>query len=265
MPTIQDSDFPLMRRVDKIVAENWGGFQRQVLFSPSTAGSKYMKFVVVHGQPGTKSPSYVLAGDEMTLTLKGCAQSITQGQQRSFSKGTAIVLPASVEHMLEVAGDEEWIGVSASCDECPLMREQLTTGLPMPPAAGLELPVIPITRCLDQIAPENLYGFERRVLFSPSTVGTRTLRFAVVHGKPGAKSKPHTHPGGELALTLAGNAQLISNGKRYDLSAGSAIAVPPSLTHPATAVGDEKWVVVTSYCDECPLMLEKQRNESDSI
>jgi quercetin dioxygenase-like cupin family protein len=119
----------------------------------------------------------------------------------------------------------------------------------------------PIVRRLDEVAPEILYGFERKVMFSPSAGGSPTMKFAIVHGKPGAKSKPHTHPGGELAVTLKGAALLVANGIRYNLIANTAASVPPDVQHPAESVADEDWVVVTTYCDECPLMREKKARD----
>ena len=247
---------PLVRQLDDVIPEEQAGFEHKVLFSPATVGSSFMKFAVVHGKPGARSGARAHPGGEMALTLQGRAQFTATGTRYDLGPGTAIALPPAVEYSAEVVGDEEWIAVTASCDECPLMRaerEQATLAA-APQSLAAE---VPLMRRLDEVIPDQLYGFERRVLFSPSTVGSRYIKFAKVHGKPGAKSVPHTHPGGEMALTLHGNAQLTIDGERYDLTGGTAIAVPPAVRHPAEAVGSDEWIVVTSYCDECPLMRKK--------
>ncbi len=251
MQSVQRVDFPLSRKVDEVPLESGHGVDRRVLFSPTTVGSRYMKFVLVYGQPGSESDLQALPGDQMTLTLEGRAVISVADHQYALPIDAAIMIPAETAQKVKVSGDDQWVAITASCDECPLMRAHVAKGSFDGGQPNVEEPLV---RQVDKVEPERLYGFERRVLFSPSTVGSRYMKFAKVRGKPGAKSVAHTHPGGEMALTLQGNAQLIANGEHFDLRAGSAFAVPPAVKHPAQATGNDEWIVVTSYCDECPLM-----------
>jgi quercetin dioxygenase-like cupin family protein len=260
-PQVQD---PMLRQLDEVEPEDLYGFKRRVLFSPTTVGSNYMKFAIVHGRPGAKSVPHTHPGGEVALTLKGRAHLSANGKRFELSAGTAVAVPPGVQHPAESTGDEDWVVVTAYCDECPLIRDKRTRDR----AAGITEqslpPADPQVRRLEDVEVEDLYGFERRVLFSPSTGNSPYMKFAVVRGKPGAKSMPHTHPGGEMSLTLEGQACLIANGKRYDLKAGSAISVPAGVEHPAEALGDQEWVVVSGYCDECPLLREKLAREAEA-
>ncbi len=258
MQSVQRVDFPLLRKVDAVPLMHDQGFDYRVLFSPTTVGSHYMKFALVYGQPGSESGLQALPGDQMTLTLQGEAVVVAAGQQYALPIDSAIAVPAEIAQKVKISGDAHWVAIRASCDECPLMQAQIAQDRLNGGRPNAEVPLV---RQVDKLVPEYLYGFERRVLFSPSTVGSRYMKFAVVHGKPGARSVAHTHPGGEMALTLHGNAQLVANGEHYDLCADSALAVPPAVKHPAQATGNDEWVVVTSYCDECPLMKAQRLKE----
>ncbi len=255
---VKKSDMPLVRRVDGIDPEARSGIDRRVIFSPNTVGSQYMTLALVQGRAGADMQAK--DGAEMLLTLQGSARLIVSDTSYELTGDTAVAIPAELQYSMEILGDEEWIAVTAGCYECPLMLAKLMREN-MEAVKPPQQPVVPILRKLGEIVPERLYGFERRVIFSPSTVGSDYLKFAQVHGKPGAKSVPHSHPGGELALTLHGNAQLSVNGEFFQTSSGTAIAVPPAVVHPAEATGTEVWVVITSYCDECPLMREKLNKE----
>lgn len=252
---VQNNDVPLVLQLDDVAPEDQDGIERKVMFSPTTVGSSYMKFTVAKGRAGARMQSF--QGAEMVLTLQGNAHLAAAGACYELTTDSAIAVPPGVAYSMEVVGDETWIAVTVSCDECPLMLEKIVrevsaTALKSPETSGA-----PLLRQLAEVVPEQLYGFERRVLFSPATVGSDYLKFAKVRGKPGAKSVPHTHLGGEMALTLHGNAELHANGEHYKMSAGTAIAVPPAVKHPAEAIGSEEWIVVTSYCDECPLLRKK--------
>lgn len=259
---MQQTQDPVLRRLDDVVPEDLYGFKRRVFFSPTTVGSKYMKFAIVHGRPGAKSVPHTHPGGEVALTLKGSAHLTANGRRHQLGAGTAVSVPPGVLHPAESVGDEDWVVVTAYCDECPLIRQQRAReraagAPPLPPAD-------PVVRRLDEVEVEDLYGFERRVLFSPALGNSPYMKFAVVRGKPGARSMPHTHPGGEMSLTLEGQACLTANGKRYEMAAGSAISIPPGVEHPAEALGDQDWVVVTGYCDECPLLRQELAREAEA-
>lgn len=254
MRTEQQAEVPQIHQLNLGQAQTNNDFEQQVLFSPSTQGSRYMKLSLMYGQPGAIHRQAALPGDQMTLTLQGEATVTAGDQPYRLPVDSALLVPAGAAQTVEVSGDGQWMAISASCDECPLMREHASSGAGKTTASELAL------RQTNEVAPERLYGFERRVFFSPSTTASRYMKFAIVHGIQGAKSVAHTHPGGELALTLGGNAHLTVHGERYDLSAGTALAVPADVQHPAESDGPDDWVVVTSYCDECPLMRQQRLN-----
>ena len=107
---------------------------------------------------------------------------------------------------------------------------------------------------LDDLASEQLYDFQRKVIFSPAARGEGFIKFAVVRGKKGACSQPHTHPRDEVTLTLEGEAELRIGEERYRLMPGSAVRIPPGVSHVVEVISDE-WVVVSAYCDECMLCI----------
>ena len=105
---------------------------------------------------------------------------------------------------------------------------------------------------LNDIPAEKLFDFQRQVIFSPAARGEGFIKFAVVRGKKGAMSLPHTHPRDEVTLTLEGEAELRVGDQRYRLVPGTAVRIPPGTDH-IVEVLSEEWVVVSAYCDECML------------
>src|ERR671916_59713 len=102
--------------------------------------------------------------------------------------------------------------------------------------------------------PEALRGLTRQVFFSPATTHNRYQKFAVVKGTPGAKGAVHTHLGEEVVYTISGRCILRIDGVDHLLEPGTAFLIPPDTEHPAEVVGDEPWLAVAAYCDECVLM-----------
>lgn len=107
---------------------------------------------------------------------------------------------------------------------------------------------------LDAIEAEALFDFRRQVIFSPAARGEGFIKFAVVRGKKGALSQPHVHPRDEVTLTLEGEAELRVGEHRYRLTPGSAVRIPPGVSHVVEVISDE-WVVISAYCDECMLCI----------
>ena len=115
---------------------------------------------------------------------------------------------------------------------------------------------------LDNIAAEALFDFQRQVIFSPAERGEGFIKFAVVRGKKGATSQPHVHPRDEVTLTLEGEAELRVGEDRYRLTPGSAVRIPPGVSHVVEVISDE-WVVVSAYCDECMLCVGRGNGDGD--
>lgn len=94
----------------------------------------------------------------------------------------------------------------------------------------------------------------RQVIFSPSTTGNNFQKLAYIDVPPGAVGTAHVHLGEEVVFTLKGRAILEIDGEDHVLEAGTAFLIPPDTPHPARVVGDENWVAVAAYCDECPVL-----------
>jgi len=127
-----------------------------------------------------------------------------------------------------------------------------------------------LIRDLSKIIPEKIYDFERKIIFSPLLTGNNNLTFALVKGEYLAKSQNHTHPGDEVTLTLSGKAEISINDKKYFILPYTAIRVPPGQIHPLVVTSKEKWIALAAYCDNCPLIKEKNEhvfksNRSDVI
>jgi quercetin dioxygenase-like cupin family protein len=102
----------------------------------------------------------------------------------------------------------------------------------------------------------------RQVFFSPETTGNRFLKMAYIDVPPGSTGTAHVHLGEEVVYTIQGKATLSINGYEYLLEAGTCFLIPPDVEHPAKVVGEENWVAVAAYCDECPV-LKKAAGKED--
>lgn len=101
----------------------------------------------------------------------------------------------------------------------------------------------------------------RQVFFSPQSSGNRFLKMAYIDVPPGATGTSHVHLGEEIVYTIKGNAILTVDGRDYLLEAGTCFLIPPDTEHPARVLGDENWVAVAAYCDECPVLKKASDRE----
>ena len=106
----------------------------------------------------------------------------------------------------------------------------------------------------ETIESHDIDGIKRKILFTPTIDGNRHLRFALTEVAPGSVAPLHSHPGDEVALTLSGSATLFVDGQEYEVREGTAVLLPPGVEHSASNTGSENWIVVSAYCDECPLL-----------
>jgi quercetin dioxygenase-like cupin family protein len=112
---------------------------------------------------------------------------------------------------------------------------------------------------LDKSAHQQLGQLWRKVFFSPALTGNRYQKLAYVMGPPGAKGAVHTHLGEEVVFTIQGRCVLTIQGKEHLLEPDTAFLIPPDVEHPAQVIGDEPWIAVAAYCDDCPV-LQRLRN-----
>lgn len=96
----------------------------------------------------------------------------------------------------------------------------------------------------------------RSVVFSPKVSCSNFMKMAYVEVPPGAVGTAHIHLGEELVYTIKGKAVLTIEGTEYLLEEGSFFQIPPDVPHPARVVGDEPWIAVAAYCDECCVLKE---------
>jgi quercetin dioxygenase-like cupin family protein len=102
----------------------------------------------------------------------------------------------------------------------------------------------------------------RQVFFSPKTTCNNFLKMAYIDVPPGSTGTPHVHLGEEIVYTIKGKAILTIDKQDYILEEGTCFLIPPDVEHPAKVVGDENWVAVAAYCDECPV-LKKELGKKD--
>ena len=116
-------------------------------------------------------------------------------------------------------------------------------------------------RKVEGLKEERFGGISRRVFFSPATTGNRYLKMAYLDVPPGATGTPHVHLGEELVYTIQGKASLTIDGEEHLLEEGTCFLIPPDVEHPVRVVGNENWVAVAAYCDECPVLKKALNKE----
>ena len=112
----------------------------------------------------------------------------------------------------------------------------------------------PKIKRINGLKEEHFGQIFRRVFFSPKTTGNNYLKMAYIDVPPGATGTSHVHLGEEMVYTIKGKALFQLNGKDYLLEEGTCFLIPPDTEHPARVVGNENWVAVAVYCDECPVL-----------
>jgi quercetin dioxygenase-like cupin family protein len=120
----------------------------------------------------------------------------------------------------------------------------------------------PQIRKIEGLKEEQFGEISRLVFFSPETTGNRYLKMAHIDVPPGATGTAHVHLGEELVYTIKGKARITIDGEDYLLEQDTCFLIPPDVEHPARVVGNENWVAVAAYCDECPV-LKKALNKED--
>jgi quercetin dioxygenase-like cupin family protein len=125
----------------------------------------------------------------------------------------------------------------------------------------MKLNARPMHRDLADLESEFFGGVFRQVIFSPSTTGNDFQKLAYIDVPPGASGTAHVHLGDEVVFTLKGKAILTIDGIEHVLEAGTAFLIPPDVPHPARVIGDENWIAVAAYCDECPVLKIARKKE----
>jgi quercetin dioxygenase-like cupin family protein len=112
----------------------------------------------------------------------------------------------------------------------------------------------PQIKKLEGLKEEHFGQLTRQVFFSPKTTHNSYLKMAYINAPPGSAGTPHVHLGEEIVYVLEGKAIFVFDGTEYLVEKGDCFLIPPEVEHPARVVGDENWVAVAAYCDECPVL-----------
>lgn len=241
---------PIIRKLSEIEAQIVYDFKRKIIISPSVTGNDYLRFAKVEGQCGAKSQEHTHPGDEVVLTVSGTAVNMVEGERYRLWPQVALCIPPGKIHTSIVTSQESWIGISAYCDDCLLVKEK-TEGKTKP------INGTAIRRDLSKIVPNAYNGFTKNTIFSPSVTGNGYINFTVMEGHHNSESPEQCHPGDSIFLTLSGRAEIKVGRKNYYLSPQLAIYLPPWQTHSFVAISRETWVSVVVSCDECPLLKQK--------
>jgi quercetin dioxygenase-like cupin family protein len=109
----------------------------------------------------------------------------------------------------------------------------------------------PVLRRTEGLKKEQFGQVFRQVFFSPKTTCNRYLKMAYIDVPPGSVGTAHVHLGEEVVYTIKGKAIITIEGRDHLLEPGTCFLIPPEVPHPARVVGEENWVAVAAYCDEC--------------
>jgi quercetin dioxygenase-like cupin family protein len=112
---------------------------------------------------------------------------------------------------------------------------------------------------VSEVKAEAFGTVSRWFLISPKVANATYQRMAYLEGQPGAKGTLHTHPGDEVLFTISGKANVHIDGKDHFLSAGEAISIPPGSQHYPEVVGNQTWIAVAAYCDDCPIIAQAKK------
>ena len=119
----------------------------------------------------------------------------------------------------------------------------------------------PEIRRIEGLKEERFGQLSRQVFFSPKTTCNSYLKMAYIEAPPGSVGTPHVHLGEEIVYALRGKAIFAIDGQDYVVEKGTCFLIPAEVEHPARVVGDENWVAVAVYCDECPVLKKDLRKE----
>lgn len=105
-----------------------------------------------------------------------------------------------------------------------------------------------------EVKPEAFGTVSRWFLISPKVGNSTYQRMAYLEGQPGTKGTLHSHPGDEVLYCIRGQANVHIEGEDHFIGPGEAISIPPGTQHYPEVVGNQTWIAVAAYCDDCPII-----------
>lgn len=123
------------------------------------------------------------------------------------------------------------------------------------PAAALALGMVPVGAVSAQTAAtqDELAGkLARRVVqHAPSSIPGREIVQVVTEIPPGVESGWHVHPGEEVGYIIAGEVEMMVEGRAtVILRAGDGFLIPPRTPHNARDIGRETGQMLSTYIVE---------------
>ena len=112
---------------------------------------------------------------------------------------------------------------------------------------------------VSEVNPEAFGTVSRWFLISPKVGNSTYQRMAYLEGKPGTRGALHTHPGDEVLFTISGKVNMKIDGEDHFLSPGEAISIPPGTQHYPEVIGNQTWIAVAAYCDDCPIIAKAKK------
>lgn len=107
--------------------------------------------------------------------------------------------------------------------------------------------------------PDAFGTIKRWFMISPKVNNSAYQRMACLEGQPGTKGTLHAHPGDEVLYCVHGRANIVIDGQDHFVEPGDAISIPPGSQHCPEVVGNETWIAIAAYCDDCPLMAQAKK------
>ena len=100
---------------------------------------------------------------------------------------------------------------------------------------------------LEQSARNHRGGQVSFLLLPPGQFGSQNLAITWVECAPGSEQPAHSHPGNEQVYVIASGRGLMRvGGQTQEVSAGSAVFVPPDTTYSIRNTGDQPLVFVSA-------------------
>ncbi len=240
-----------IRKLSEIETENIYDFKRKLIFSPSVTPNHHLRLAMVEGNPGASSQEHRHPGDEVVFTVQGSAVNLVEGESYQTRPQTALCIAPGCIHSSRVISREPWVGISAYCDDCPLMQARTGGKIKCSHNAVRE-------RDLSECASDNYGGLMKRTLFCPSLTGNRHISFSILEHRPGTEKSPlQPLPTESIVLTLSGKGQITLEGRQYHLTAQTAVCLAPDRSYSFSALGSQPWVAIIVSCDDCPLIRQE--------
>jgi quercetin dioxygenase-like cupin family protein len=214
---------PVIHNVKNLPVREGDGVRRVRLIGledqPPTCTMGYTEI-----EPGKTGSHHIHPWEHERYILSGSGVLVCDGKEYPIKEGDAIFIPGDVEHYALNNGGQ---GVYRHIEINPLIAAQ-SGGARNTSGEGTGQP--PVIRNYRDLRS----GTGSRILSTNDGVPNYVMLYngamapgAVSHAGTGG----HTHPWEHLIFVLEGHANLVCDGKTYQISEGDAVLVPPNALH----------------------------------